>query len=959
MAFVIGAGFVLAASRAAAAQPTAAAFVGQVTDESGGVLPGATVTATSPALQVPEVVVLTDSRGEYRLTPLPIGTYTLVYALSGFQTVRRENVRLTVGFVAQVDVKMQVGSLQESVTVSGASPIVDVTSAAPATMLTRETLELTPTSRNGIISLLAQVPSVRANLDVGGGTLGDPPTYRLHGMEAQSWVTLEGVLTTDARHGGNYFNYSAFDEARVQAASNEASVASRGVAVTMVTKSGGDTFHGSGLVGYENRHLQSNNIDSYLASQGITSGNPLMGQTDQGGDLGGRIRREKVWFYGAARYRNQDRQIVAAYRPDGSPREQYQGEVILDGKVSAQLNPSNRLIGFTHWSQKYTRSEGGQFNDWGSGNERCCPPLRTYVNKLEWEMVHKTIVTSLQFGGWGWTAPINVKNMDGSNVSIFTDAAHGNGLPATFDQVTLRVTGTDPSAGNFDVAKRYHTRAAMTWYRPDLLAGNHEFKVGLDYIRNQIGWEYYSRGSAGEYRLIFNNGVPFQIDTYNNPATPRTRAHHVGVYASDSWVIGRRLTLNLGARFGHDNAFIPAQCRAAGQFAPAACINEIDTAIWNSVSPRLYASYDLGTGLKTVLKGGWGRYSHVRTEDEILQLNPFVATITTYRWHDLNGNNAYDPGEVNLDPNGPDFLRSVVRDTGTLTSNATLNPNEKQPGIDQLSVSLERELAGNLAVSVSAVHEHSYNEPRALNVLRPYSSYSIPITNPDPGPDGIVGTADDPGRTITYYEYPVAVAGRDFQRTILVDDPRSNERHDTLELTMTKRMANRWQLLASYSATKNHALVAKPRGTAYFAPAALDPNTEFNSGDYTWEWLGRVSGIYRLPAGVSVSANYDHRSGIPTARQVLLRGGTTIPSITLNVDPLGSLRLPNTNVIDVRADKSFPIANRQRLSLRVNMFNALNANTVTSLTVLSGPSYLRPTGILGPRIVEFVASYDF
>jgi hypothetical protein len=145
----------------------------------------------------------------------------------------------------------------------------------------------------------------------------------------------------------------------------------------------------------------------------------------------------------------------------------------------------------------------------------------------------------------------------------------------------------------------------------------------------------------------------------------------------------------------------------------------------------------------------------------------------------------------------------------------------------------------------------------------------------------------------------------------------------------------------------------------YHAAAALDPNTEFNTGDYTWEWLGRLSGVYALPAGVTASANYDHRSGLPQARQVLFRGGATIPSITLNVDPLGSLRLPNTNVVDVRADKSFRLANRQRVTFRVNMFNALNANTVTSRTVLSGASYLRPTGILGPRIFEFVASYDF
>src|SRR6202158_5147988 len=556
----------VAADPAAAGQQTAAGLVGQVTDESGGVLPGVTVTASSPALQVREMVTITDERGEYRLTPMPIGTFTLVFTLSGFQTVRREEIRLGVGFVAQVDIKLHVGSLEESITVSGASPIVDVTSTGAPTLLTRETLEYTPTSRNGIISLLAQVPSVRANLDVGGGIIGDPPTYRLHGMEAESWVTLEGVVTTDSRHGGNYFNYSSFDEARVQSSGNNVDVPSRGVAVTMVTKSGGDTFHGGGLVGYQSRTLQSNNIDSGPAAPGITTGNPLLSQTDQGGELGGRIVPQKVWFYGAARYRTQDQQVLAAFRPDGSPRDQYNGENIVDGKVSVQFNPSNRLIGFSHWTQKFTRAQGGQFNEWGSGTDRCCPPLRSQVNKIEWQMVRKSLVTSVQFGNWKWTATINIESTSPA-VQIYTDTAPGGGRPATFDQVTQYNTGTNPSSGNFDNDRRYHATASMTWYRPDLFLGNHEFKAGFDYLNNEIGWEYYSRGPAGEYRLIFNNGAPFQIDTYNNPATPRTDAHQTAGYLRDNWVIGRRLTLNFGFRYAHDNGYIPAQCREAGQFA--------------------------------------------------------------------------------------------------------------------------------------------------------------------------------------------------------------------------------------------------------------------------------------------------------------------------------------------------------------------------------------------------------
>ena len=221
----------------------------------------------SSALQVGELVAVTDGRGEYRLTPLPMAPTR--WCSRSPDSSRPPRGAAAVGRLRRAGQRADARRrLEESITVSGVTPIVDVTSTSASTFLTRETLELTPTSRNGIISLLAQVPSVRANLDVGGGTLGDPPTYRLHGMEAESWVTLENVITTDSRHGGNYFNYAAFDEARVQSSSNEADVPSRGVAVTMVTKSGGDTFRGGGLAGYMSRHLQSNNIDSELAPRG-------------------------------------------------------------------------------------------------------------------------------------------------------------------------------------------------------------------------------------------------------------------------------------------------------------------------------------------------------------------------------------------------------------------------------------------------------------------------------------------------------------------------------------------------------------------------------------------------------------------------------------------------------------------------------------------------------------------
>jgi hypothetical protein len=581
------------------------------------------------------------------------------------------------------------------------------------------------------------------------------------------------------------------------------------------------------------------------------------------------------------------------------------------------------------------------------------------VNKMEWERVRGSLMTSLQLGQWGWTAPIGIARKDGSSVVINTDEDHGGGRPSYRDQVTLWQGGTNPSAGNFDIAHRFHAKGTVTWFRPDFVFGDHEFGAGFDYIPNYIGWEYYSRGPAGDYRLVFSDGQPFQLETFNNPATPRTRAHHTGVYVKDNWVIGRQLTLNAGIRFARDNGFIPAQCREAGQFAESACMEKIQSRIWNSVSPRVYAAYDIFGDGRTVVKGGWGRFYHVRTEDEVLPLHPFVATVSTYRWRDLNNNRDYDRGEVNLDPNGTDFIQSVVRDTGNLTSKAIENPDEKQPGVDQVSLTLERELVANLAARVTGVYIRTFDEPRRLNVLRPYDAYSIPISNPDPGPDGLVGTGDDPGRVITYFEYSPDIAGRDFQQTILIADPRSNETHKTIEVALTKRLANRWQMMVSYSATKNDALSPKTRGTAYHAAASLDPNTEFNTGDHTWESVGRLSASYRLPWQLTLSGNYDHRSGLPQARQVLFRGGRTIPSIVLNVDPLGSLMMPSTNLVDIRLDKAISLRGGQRLSVRANVYNVLNSSTVTGRSVRSGPTFLRPSSILRPRIVEFGASYSF
>ena len=931
-------GLCIAWSQEASAQGTSPATIaGQVTDGTGAVLPGVTVTATSPALQVPQVQAVTDAQGEYRLSPLPIGLYTITWELSGFQSLRQEGVRLTVGFVARLDQVLRIGDIAETISVSAAAPLVDVTSTATRTDLTTEEVELIPTNESGLKAFFTQVPGIRSNIEVGNSGSGDSVQFRVHGQSAQAYSTLEGVFAGGAGvvQPGNHYEFNALDGVRVQAVGSNAEMPRRGLLIDATVKSGGNEFHGGTSLSYTNHTFESNNIGAQYREWGLTSKPKLHWVADFNANLGGRIIRDKLWFFASVRADGNDQDVQDAFYDDGRPivlnsRQSYHVE-----KVSYQMTPNNRLIGVNHFMREFQRRDASLFVP---AESRMESRLDYNIRKIEWQAVrNNSLLTSLQHG-------------------YFDYIGLREGLsdrPATIDIATQMVSGNHLSDAQIPGVSRHHSRGVVQWYSPKVWGGNHEARTGFDYMR----YDSHNINQAqrtGDYQLRFNNGTPFQIVTFNRPNAPRNVDELFSLYAQDNWTIARRLTLSVGLRYDRNAAYVPEQCREAGRWAAAECFDRVELPVWNAIASRANFALDVFGDGKTALKGGYGRFNQMR-DGEVGGLNPNGSRSITWLWRDLNGNRDYDPGEVDLDPNGPDFV-SISAGVSRI-----VNPDERQPKADQYSLTFEREIVSGWMARATGVYARNTDNQRLLTIARPYESYSIPQTRLDPGMDNVPGTADDPGTSITFYSFPASLQGAALSTSMVINDPNADQTYKTIELAVARRLSGRWQVNTSYSATKKNV----PFGTGL---TPYNPNAEIFVADNTWEWNAKASGTYVFPYDILGALNFEHRSGDPSARQVLFTApGTTVPSIVLNVEPIGSIRTPHVNMLDARVSKRLGLAGGRSLELRVDVFNLMNIDTLRNWNVRSGPIFLRPTAggsnnatsIVPPRLVMFGASYNF
>ena len=551
------------------AQSARSTIHGAVKDETGAAMPGVTVTLSSPALQVGQIVVVSEVDGNYRVGELPAGLYRIAFELPGFKSFVLSDFRLTIGFVARVDATMGVGGVEETITVTGASPVVDMTSTTTSVNLTQETLESVPIGR-GLQQLFAMTPGVTTNrVDVGDSWMGVRASTESYGQTANSKIQIDGIDIADGTSTGVYMTSLTLEEAQIRTSGNDAEVSVPGVSMVAVIKSGSNQFHGSYIASVERPGLQSNNLNDALRAQGLSNTEPLRHLYDLSADLGGRIVRDKLWFYGAIVQQDKLAGVVgfaAGPGPDG--RYLTEDDELADVrtrlthgalKVSYQPTRGNRLIGAWQPTLKYQPQglppEPNRFRPLESTLDYR-NPSSMYKGELQ-STLNSRMVFNVVAGYGGYLADYAPWR---SNFAAPVE----KGNPPRLDRETGLNLGANPKT-NLEHRDKWQVDGGLSMFPEKSFGGQHELKVGttLYWRKNSIEWRLHP---AGDYTLVFDrvnnvSGTPAEIQIRNSPAEPDSRASYYAGYIKDTWRVTEKVTLNLGLRIEQQKAFLPAQSK--------------------------------------------------------------------------------------------------------------------------------------------------------------------------------------------------------------------------------------------------------------------------------------------------------------------------------------------------------------------------------------------------------------
>jgi hypothetical protein len=677
----------------AAAQSSIA---GRVADNTGGVLPGVTVEAASPALIEGTRVATTDGSGQYQIIDLRPGTYTVTFSLTGFTTQVRERVQLPADFAMTINTALSVGTVQETVTVSGASPVVDTQTVRRTEVLSRELQEELPTGR-ALWSYAVLMPGVRIGRPDVGGTSGHQQVGIAGGgsgdaAQRDSVYEIDG-LDISMYIGDNwmpYLNPMLIAETSYTTAGIGAETQRGGVRMNMIPKEGGNRFSGSFFAGGSpTPGWQSDNWTPRLGDLGIQSkkrgdardGIPHIDRLyDLNFEIGGPIFRNRLWFHTSSRRLVVNNQVLNSRRRDGSPG--LDTNSLTDGAVRLtwQASPRNKLsAGFDKLrKRRFTQHNAGEDVETAS-TYWTSPHYDTGTAKWTSVVSSRLLAefgASLSYQDWDPSYQEGIRRQVPAAFEpcFATPCFPAVGSPAALAQMDRDswygvVNRNDAWLGlQYGAATNETENYPHAWsYKGSIsyVTGSHNFKVGF---QNKWGNQRRNRNTNGHLNQIYlsapgpfgrqldfvdadhfaaaNNlarglppgriGTPNQVTVYNNPVTARGDVEYdVGIFAQDSWTMNR-LTLGLGLRMDVARPGVPESPNLPGRFKPASTFAAVELPrLGPDLSPRLSVAYDLFGNGKTALKAGWNRYMSVIADAIPNRFAPAFLTQEPRSWSDL------------------------------------------------------------------------------------------------------------------------------------------------------------------------------------------------------------------------------------------------------------------------------------------------------------------------------------
>jgi carboxypeptidase family protein len=937
-----------------AAVSAQSAITGLVKDSSGAVLPGVTVEASSPALIEKVRTVISDAQGRYTIVDLRPGKYKVIFTLTGFTTFAQDEIDLPSNFTATVNGDMKVGAMEETVTVSGLSPVVDVQNAQRTTVLTRALLDAVPVPRMYQAEGALAVGTKVSDQNVGGARSAVNPRLTAHmSVTKDTTIDVDGMKMNTLVGGGDSHpdhNDAMTQEVTVQTAALGAEVSAGGPHLNLIPREGGNTFSGATYVGYTDDSFQFNNLTDDLIKRGLQTPDAVKMIYDVNASIGGPIKSDKLWFFGSYRNVGNDNIVANSFYPDGSPGVYDQRVRNYTLRLTWQVSARNKITAYDDYQTKYVGHLYTSGIDVATAS-RTRPPVIKYTNAIKWtSAVSNKLVFDVGYG-----TSVNAyteKYQPGVLKDPFTPAWYATAGRQDITRSTT-TTASTPQTGTYNF--RYMVISSMQY-----VTGSHAVKAGLQW---HIGQTWNTADANADLVQRYRDGSPDSVIVYNTP----TRLYNLmgadlGFYLQDSWTL-KRLTINPGIRFEYFNSSAQAKAVEAGRFVPARSFPEIpDTPNWKNVAPRFGAVYNLTGDAKTALKGSVNKYNRNFTTDFTNRYNPLVLQSDTRNWSDCD----FLPGTSTCSALAlPTNRDGIAQDNEIGPSNnlrfgltPARHPDSaiKRPYDIEYSLGIVRELMRGVSVTGAWYRRDTYNIERQVNTLVTVADYATFTT-----------ASPLNGEPVLIYNLNRAKQGLvDYLDTTGTDRSKGRINYNGLEVSFTARLPKGGSAFGGWSADKNVIVSCEGLPAAPTGSSVWDPNN-FRYCDQSALGIPfrhdfKFAGSYPLVWGVQLGAMLQSYAGNPlmvnwSVPANLFPGGRT-QSVTVNLVPPGSKYLDRWNQLDLSFRKVFKIG-KYRVDGAMDMFNALNSNVVLSENQNFGATLGQPQAVLQGRLLRVSTQIKF